>query len=168
MSFELFVFRKKECDPKRCTALKLARLKVVTLLHSFKRISKNTILLNPFAKIALSPADSRFRTITALDCSWKRAKEIFSKLRSRTNSRALPYLLASNPLNYGKPAKLSTAEALTSALFILGEREKALNIIQGFSWEKAFLSLNLAMLESYSKAKDSREIIELQSAFMRC
>jgi len=78
----------------------------------------------------------------------------------------LPYLIASNPTNYGKPFILSSAEAFAAALFILGEREQSRAILSKFKWGDEFLRLNEGMLLAYSRARDSKEVVEMQKRFM--
>ena len=144
----LYVYHARECNPKRCTALRLHRAGLVRLLKSPARIPKKTLLLNPLSCKVLTPKDSFLSSITAVDCSWKK----FSGFPYRaSHPRALPYLVAANPVNYGKPELLSTAEALASALYILGREQKALNILEQFFWGETFLSLNLNRLEEYKK-----------------
>jgi pre-rRNA-processing protein TSR3 len=75
-------------------------------------------------------------------------------------------LIAANPVNYGKPTKLSTVEALAAALFILGFREKAERLLSVFKWGSSFLSLNKELLETYAGAHNSSEVVELQREFM--
>ncbi|MGB7543972.1 MAG: DUF367 domain-containing protein, partial [Methanothrix sp.] len=57
--------------------------------------------MSPFSEKALSPQDKGARGLAALDCSWAHAEEAFS--RTSFVSRALPFLVAANPVNYGKP-----------------------------------------------------------------
>jgi pre-rRNA-processing protein TSR3 len=80
--------------------------------------------------------------------------------------RSLPYLVAANPTHYGRPTILSTAEALSAALFILGERDRAKELLDLFKWGPTFLGLNRELLEVYARARDSAEVIFLQREFM--
>lgn len=159
----LYVYHVRHCDPKKCTALKLARLHLVTLVHSPRAIPRSSLVLDPLSPKALSPQDRTFSSITALDYSWERQEEI--RLTFKTG-RALPYLVAANPVNYGKPTRLSTAEALAAALYILGEKEKALNILSKFSWGTTFVTLNLEFLEAYAQAQTSADVIAIQETFI--
>jgi pre-rRNA-processing protein TSR3 len=155
----LFVYHAKHCNPKRCTAQKLARFNLVILLYSMRDIPKSSLVLNPLSKKALSPEDKTFTSITALDYSWERQDRFKRHIK---NGRCLPYLVAANPVNYGKPTKLSTAEAVAAALYILGEKSKALNILSKFKWGRTFITLNQEALDAYSEAESSSDIIEIQ------
>jgi pre-rRNA-processing protein TSR3 len=125
-------------------------------------------VLNPFSEIAFSPADrDRIENfgLAALDCSWEKA-ERFLSAHVRGTSRCLPVLIAGNPVNFGKPTKLSTLEALTAALFIAGFREQASELLAMYKWGHTFLELNHEKLESYASAKDSADVVELQKQFI--
>jgi pre-rRNA-processing protein TSR3 len=131
-------------------------------------LPKRAVVLNPFSEIAFSPAD-RGRVedfgLAALDCSWEKA-ERFLSTHVRGTSRCLPVLIAGNPVNFSKPTKLSTLEALAAALFITGFREQASELLAMYKWGHTFLELNQEMLEGYAIAKDSAEVVELQRHFM--
>ena len=77
--------------------------------------------------------------------------------------RALPYLVAANPTNYGRPLRLSSAEALAAALYILGEPEQAAAVLDAFRWGPHFLVLNREPLDEYAAAKDSTEVVAAQA-----
>lgn len=80
----------------------------------------------------------------------------------RGTSRCLPILVAGNPVNYGKPTKLSTVEALAAALYIIGYKADAAELLSIFKWGHTFLDLNRERLEVYSTAKNSTEVVAFQ------
>ena len=165
----LIVYHTDEDDPKKCSAKKLARFGHVNLESNIRRIPKNAILLNPFSKKSLSKEDKIIAEkvgILAVDCSWANAEKSFDFLDKRCESRALPFLVAVNPVNYGKPFKLSTLEAFSAALFIFDEIEKAEEILNLYKWGPNFLILNKEPLNEYRKAKNSKEIISIMKKFM--
>lgn len=156
------------CDPKKCSALKLSRYKLVRLLHSPRQIRGHPIVLNPFAPQAFSPADltqAQHAGILVLDCSWSDAKDMFTH-RIRGEPRGLPYLVAANPINYGQVGKLSSAEAAASALFILGFVDEAKKILSLFKWGPHFLELNIEPLKDYQVAVNSSEVVQKQLQYM--
>ncbi len=119
------------------------------------------------AEKALSPLDSARNGITVLDCSWEHVEEVFPQLvKLNLQHRALPYLVAGNPVNFGRPFKLTSAEAFAAALYIIGHKEQAHSIMSKFNWGHTFLELNREPLEEYSKAKDSTEVLKIQSEYM--
>jgi pre-rRNA-processing protein TSR3 len=165
----LYTYNAGQCDLKKCTARKLARFGLITSVNAIRKIPYKTIVLVPSADTALSPADRAFtNSITVFDCSWKKIAPFEDALmRLKRKKRALPYLIAANPVNYGKPFILSSVEAFAAALFIFGETEQAQSILAKFKWGDEFMRLNADRLLAYSKAKDSTEVIEMQKGFMR-
>ncbi len=119
---ELIIYHANQCDPKKCSGKKLARFELVRLTRHINQL-RPFLVLSPFSEKALSPADKGTRGLAALDCSWAHAEEVFSHFRLQ--ERALPFLVAANPVNFGKPFKLSTVEALAAGLVILGEKNQA-------------------------------------------
>ena len=99
-----------------------------------------------------------------MDLTWTNIDE-FPRLRN-VEERALPYLLASNPINWGRPMELNSAEAVMAALYILGEKEQADEFLGSFNWAPEFMRLNGEMLEEYSKAKDSAEVVRIQNEYI--
>lgn len=165
---ELYVYHLKQCDPKKCTALKLSRFGLVKLRFKPRRLPIGAIVLDPFSDRAFSPADQAVAEkcgVVAIDCSWIHADDIF-RLRMGGVPRCLPYLVAANPTNYGQIGKLSTTEALAAALYILGYQEQAAHTLSLWKWGPHFLELNKEPLELYRRAKNSEEIIGLQKQFM--
>ena len=125
-------------------------------------------MLNPVSEIAFSPADSQYvkrSGLVALDCSWKLAENIFRSSRSG-NQRALPYLIAANPINTYIPVKLSTAEALAAALYIVGQKSTAIDLMSVFKWGPSFLTLNQEWLDAYSECETSLDVVEVQKEIM--
>jgi pre-rRNA-processing protein TSR3 len=82
-------------------------------------------------------------------------------------SRCLPILIAGNPVNYGKLTKLTTAEAIAAALYIAGFKKEAEELLSIFTWGHTFFELNSVLLDNYSLAKDSGEIVEMQMRLLK-
>ena len=80
--------------------------------------------------------------------------------------RALPFMVATNPVNYGKPCTLSTSEAVAATLYITGFKDQAKDIMDTFKWGHTFIELNYELLEAYSNAKNSLEVVDIQNDFL--
>jgi len=152
---QLNVLMLKQDDPKKCTAAKLVKFK---LAKNVKKISKNTLVLDPFAQKTLLPNDRKLvNSITAIDCSWNLADQAFAKQYPGL-TRKLPPLFAGNPVNYSKLGKLTTVEAISAAAFILGLNDLALELLDKFKWGHTFYELNQELLNDYSKLESEEEI----------
>jgi pre-rRNA-processing protein TSR3 len=160
----LYVYDERDCDPKKCTSRKMIRFKLAEELPNLRSTPYGVLVLDPFARKAVSREDlDRARThgIMVLDLSWEKVDR-FPKVRKDAAHRALPYLLAANPVNWGKPQRLTSAEAVAATLYILGEKEQARNILSKFTWGENFLTLNREPLERYSEARTSQEVVDIQ------
>jgi len=136
---------------------------------SLGKFGKKLLILNPLSQRALSPEDREFaeeRGILALDLSWDRFEAKMDDIKLGTVNRCLPYLVAANPVNYGKPSKLSSVEALAATLYIIGYPKHAEKILSKFKWGLHFLTLNQEPLDAYSSAKNSKEVVEIQKEFI--
>jgi pre-rRNA-processing protein TSR3 len=161
----LYVVEGNQCDPKKCTGARMIRFGYAQPLRSPNAVPRGSVVLTPVAQIAISPADAHSaakRGLCVLDFSWNETEDDFPQIPRDTVGRALPFLVAANPTNYGKPFKLSSVEALASALVILGERAKAEELMSKFKWGPSFLALNRERLEAYAECKDSTEVVEAQ------
>jgi len=153
-------------DPEKCTARKLARFDLVELHRSARAVPPG-VVLNPFAEQSLSPADADLAVgdhLVALDCSWETAEREAFDLPGV--QRALPFLVAANPVNYGTPFRLNTVEAFAGALVILGERDRAEEILGTFTWGHTFLELNAEPLARYADCADSAEVVAVQAEYL--
>eukprot|EP01126_Amoeba_proteus_P006125 TRINITY_DN12120_c0_g1_i4.p1 TRINITY_DN12120_c0_g1~~TRINITY_DN12120_c0_g1_i4.p1 ORF type:complete len:160 (-),score=28.41 TRINITY_DN12120_c0_g1_i4:55-534(-) len=103
--------------------------------------------------------------ISVIDCSWARIDEIpFSIVKGE--DRLLPYLVATNPINFGKPFKLSCVEAFAATLFICGYHEEAFILLDKFKWGPTFYDINRELLELYVGCRDSNEVIDAQNKYL--
>ncbi|MFB5597465.1 MAG: DUF367 family protein [Nitrosopumilaceae archaeon] len=145
----------KQDDPKKCSAAKLVKF---GLAKDIKKTTDKTLVLDPFSEKILLPKDKSLVTsITGIDCSWNLADKTFST-KFTGIKRKLPPLLAGNPVNYSKLNKLTTVEAISGALYILGEKEKALELLDKFKWGHTFFELNQNLLDEYSKLDSEVQI----------
>jgi rRNA small subunit aminocarboxypropyltransferase len=163
------IYHAAQDDPKKNTALRLKRRGLSRIVTKIRFLPKRAIVLNPFGEIAFSPADrERLEQfgLAALDCSWEHAQKVMGK-HVKGTSRCLPILIAGNSVNYGKLTKLTTAEAIAAALYIAGFKKEAQELLSIFTWGHTFFELNTMLLDNYSSAKDSGEIVEMQAKLLK-
>lgn len=168
-AIDITIYYTAQDDARKNTALKLSKAGRANLTDDLRRVGHNAVLLNPFAKKALSREDlpaMRKHGLLALDCSWAHAEEAFPVLLGKTFSRALPFLVAANPVNYGKPFTLTTVEAIGAALWIVGEPRQARQVLSTVPFGENFLLLNKLPLEDYAKCATSAEIVQAQALYI--
>lgn len=123
------------------------------------------MLLTPKATTVLSPEDAvqaQRRGLAILDVSWKRGT--FPRVPQGV-PRVLPFLLAANPVNYGKPRILSSVEALAGALIILGDEAQARALLSKFAWGEQFTVLNREPLEAYRRGGGPEDVVAAEALF---
>eukprot|EP00055_Hartaetosiga_balthica_P004869 m.13438 g.13438 ORF g.13438 m.13438 type:complete len:324 (+) comp4152_c0_seq3:80-1051(+) len=156
-----------QCDPKRCTGRKLIRqgfCRELKLRQAFKGI-----VLSPDGTSCVSPADRSVVEsfgIAVVDCSWAELDKVPFHRMKVTHNRLLPYLVAANPVNYGKPLKLSCAEAFAACLYIVGMDLEADDLLSKFKWGHSFKSLNEELLRRYAACEGPSEVIQAQADYM--
>ncbi len=163
----VIVYDKCQCDPKKCTAKRMLKFGLAKEAKTLGAIPSGSVVLSPFSDRALAPDDIRYarKGLVVMDLTWTNIDE-FPRLK-KVEERALPYLLASNPINWGRPMELNSAEAVLASLIILGEKDQADTFLPRFNWAPEFIRLNGAMLEDYSKAKNSTEVVRIQNEYIR-
>lgn len=142
-NLKLYCLHYNECDPKKCTALKLKKFDLLKIINKVKGSLNKALTLNPFSEKEVS-IDDRKRILKygliVIDCSWKTLLNI--KNLNNEYARRLPPLMAANPVNYGKWEKLTSAEAIAATLYITKFDEYAKLILSKFSWGNEFFKIN--------------------------
>ena len=128
-----------QCDAKRCTGRKLARLGSSAAPSPPPSKLPRTVILSPMATSVVSPGRPSPRRqslgIAVVDCSWAQLDAVpFHQASAAVMSGCCPFLVAANPVNYGKPWKLSCVEAIAAVLHIVGRDRDALDLLSQFKW----------------------------------
>lgn len=147
------------CDPKRCSGKKLMKLGLMRELHLGQRYAG--VVITPNGRSVVSPADSELLAqygAAVVECSWARTKEVqWNKVGGKCE-RLLPYLVAANSVNYGKPWRLNCVEALAAAFYICGQPDWAEGILAPFSYGEEFLNINRTLLDKYAACADATAV----------
>lgn len=155
------------CDPKKCSGRKLLRLGLIKNLKLGQHFKG--LVLSPNAQLSVNPQDRSIieaSGIAVIDCSWARIEETpFHKMKS-PHPRLLPFFLAANPINYGRPCKLSCVEAIAAVLVICGFESEAKFYLSKFSWGHSFFELNEELLNRYKDCKSSQEVLDVQNKYL--
>lgn len=161
----ILVYDMDQCDPKKCTAKRMEKFGLAREVPLHK-IPPGCIVLSPFGKETLSPADLKYarRGIVVLDLTWTHIDEI-PRIRGE-KARKLPYFVAANPINWGKPWRLNSAEAVLASLLILGQDEQAEPFFTRFNWASEFVRINGDFLEKYRAAESGVEIEHIQNEYI--
>lgn len=158
-----------QCDPKRCSGRRLARMGQIEEFRINTRFTG--IILSPTGTRCLSPADTdlvKRSGLAVVDCSWAQLDAVpFGKFIRPDHDRLLPHLVAANTVNYGRPHKLNCAEALAAGLWICGLEEDARLIMSHFSYGEEFFHLNGEILDRYQRCKDGEEVIRVQNEWLQ-
>lgn len=163
---DLAMWDLNQCDSKRCTGRKLSRLGMIRTIQLGSPF--RGIVLSPEGRAPVSPADRGIveaTGVSVIDCSWALVDDL-PYHRMKGQARLLPYLVAANSVNYGKPAKLSCAEAIAASLYIVGRKGEARKVMAQFTWGPEFLRLNHDLLEAYSAARDGAGVLAAQEAYL--
>lgn len=124
---KVFMWEFGQNDPKRDSGSKLCRLGYAKVLRVGSTFSG--IVLSSEATTFISPADAEIvaaHGVSGINCSWNRIDEIpFASMGKNRMHRILPLIYAANTVNYGKPYKMNTAEAIAASLYIVGMKEQA-------------------------------------------
>lgn len=155
------------CDPKRCSGKKLMKLGMMRELHLGQR--HGGVIITPNGKKVISPADRELMDqfgAAVVECSWARTKEVqWNKVGGKCE-RLLPYLVAANTVNYGKPWRLNCVEALAAAFAICGHLDWAEQILAPFSYGPSFLEINSSLLKRYAACADEAEVKKTEEEWM--
>lgn len=124
---------------------------------------KSDDFVRPKGKQVVSPSDRDIvleNGLAVVECSWARLDDVpFNKIASPherlcehprrqypvgslISSSSVPYLIATNPTNYGKPWRLNCVEALAAAFYITGFDTYAEELLSPFGWGGSFYKVN--------------------------
>lgn len=165
---KLVLFEFGQNDPKMDSGVRLCRFGLAKSLRP--QAGFQGIVLSTMTQIPVSAEDREVIETSGLagvNCSWNRLNEIpWGKLPRKPQHRILPFLVAANSVNYGRPNKLNTAEAMAAALIIVGMRSEAQKLLDAFSWGEEFLRLNQEAFTVYSEAKNARDLRQAEAQLL--
>lgn len=166
-SFKAAAWDLNHCDAKRCSGKRLMRLGLMRELHVGQK--HPGVVVSPKAKTVVSPADRAILEqygAAVVEASWNRIEEVPFNRIGGVNSRLLPYLIAANPTNYGRPWRLNCVEALAACFAICGHLEWAEEILSTFSYGQSFLDINEEVLKIYAACEDEEGVKKAEEEWL--
>ncbi|WKY04963.1 hypothetical protein Q1695_005737 [Nippostrongylus brasiliensis] len=167
MPCKLAMYDFNQCDPKRCSGRKLLRAGLISEVRLGSRFPG--LVLSPTGKTTLAPCDREFIDqygLGVVDCSWKEVERTPLHKVKAPEHRLLPYLVAANSVNYGRPCHLTCAEALAAGLYIVGHVQAAERLMKQFTWGPHFIELNRELLDIYAGCHTPEEVIRKQTQYL--
>ena len=167
-SIRLGMWDFRQCDPKRCSGRRLARLKMLTEFKlNYKFLG---IILTPSATRTISPAD---RPI--VHSFWSGRSRLFvgatepGALWKTASRRRTPPTIPGGRQHceLWQTYKLNCAEALAAGLYICGFVEDAQLVMSKFNYGEEFLRINQEVLDLYAECKDGAEVISAQNRYLQ-
>jgi pre-rRNA-processing protein TSR3 len=156
------------CDSKRCSGKRLMHFGLMRELAIGQKFAG--VVISPNAKKVVSPADRELLEqygAAVVECSWVRVKEVpWTRIGGKCE-RLLPYLVAANPVNYGRPWRLNCVEALAACFMICGKREWAEVALQHFPYGKPFLEINSQLFERYARCEDEEGVKKAEETWLK-
>ncbi|KAF2211908.1 hypothetical protein CERZMDRAFT_42153 [Cercospora zeae-maydis SCOH1-5] len=155
------------CDAKRCSGKRLMRLGLMRELHVGQK--HQGLVISPKGKTLCNPSDREILEqygAAVVEASWNRIEEVPFGRIGGPNPRLLPYLIAANPTNYGKPWRLNCVEALAATFAICGHLDWAEQILSTFSYGQSFLDINEEVLQRYAEAKDEEGVKKAEEEWL--
>ncbi|EXJ94616.1 pre-rRNA-processing protein TSR3 [Capronia coronata CBS 617.96] len=155
------------CDAKRCSGKRLMRFGMMRELPIGQKWPG--VVISPNAKRVVSPADRELLEqygAAVVECSWVRIQEVpWSKIGGKCE-RLLPYLVAANPVNYGKPWRLNCVEALAACFAICGHEDWAEIALQHFPYGKPFMEINSQLFKRYAACQNEEEVKKAEETWL--
>lgn len=78
----------------------------------------------------------------------------------------MPYLIAANTVNYGKPWRLNCVEALAACFFICGHEDWAKEVLKPFRYGEAFIEINGKLLKRYAACATEEEVKKTEEEWL--
>ena len=78
----------------------------------------------------------------------------------------VPYLVAANSVNYGRPWRLNCVEALAACFFICGHEDWAHEVLGHFSYGEPFLEINAQLLKRYAACTSEEEVKKAEEVWL--
>lgn len=127
------------------------------------------VIISPNAKKIISPADRELleqHGAAVVECSWVRVQEIpWSRIGGKCE-RLLPYLIAANTVNYGRPWRLNCVEAIAACFYICGHEDWAKEVLKHFRYGDAFLDINSQLLKRYAACSTEEDVKKTEEEWL--